>query len=383
MLSAALLAGTRTYTFTSASWGSKTLSGTCDNRTDGWVSDKAGYGYNAGYYNAEDRLYSAGVQVSTSVSPAGATSVLRFESVTAVTFNLCLNSSKGRGVIYVDIDHQPADSLVITKPATSGSGVYNRDSTIVLSAPASGQVSFRVKCTENSIYIHSITIHASDSDASEQTEMVFRRVGSVNELLDGDTVMIGVPSEKKLMSYFDETFSQNNIRAIGGSFSHDGSICYGALRPYSSEDAYYTIHRVNDSVFYLQDEEHYEEAYLVASGGQTKNRLAVWTHLYDEGTYGPYGYWVIRIEGDSAIIRNCGNSLAKYIQYNPNAAVSINKSLFACYPTPYLYTPSIYRLHRESIITSAPQTAEQPARASLFIRDGRLYIRHNNQISPL
>ena len=50
--------------------------------------------------------------------------------------------------------------------------------------------------------------------------------------------------------------------------------------------------------------------------------------MYDEGTYGNYGYWDISIEnGGEAVITNLGNSKAKIIQYNANN----NPTLFACY----------------------------------------------------
>ena len=67
---------------------------------------------------------------------------------------------------------------------------------------------------------------------------------------------------------------------------------------------------------------------LVASGGKTKNRLALWTDVVDPDTYGNYGFWDIQIEqGGEAVITNLGNSLAKIIQYN----AANNPTLFACY----------------------------------------------------
>ena len=99
----------------------------------------------------------------------------------------------------------------------------------------------------------------------------------------------------------------------------------------ADESAIYTL-RITElngqKAFIFQDELRYEEAYLVASGGKTKNRLAVWTDVVDEKTYGNHGYWAIAIEnGGEAVITNLGNSLSKIIQYN----ASNNPTLFSCY----------------------------------------------------
>ena len=100
----ALMAGITTYTFTSVSWGSKVGSTVCDGTTDGWVSDKDASDYSSGYTDAQGRPYSKGVSVKTGTTGAGATSVLEFADVRRVTFNFCQNASKGRGVIYVQVE---------------------------------------------------------------------------------------------------------------------------------------------------------------------------------------------------------------------------------------------------------------------------------------
>lgn len=344
-----------TYTFTSIKWASEVGTIKTDGQTDGWVSDKDAYQMGTPRIYADGSLTSAGVGVTSSYSGAGAHSVLRFSDVVSVTVNFCQNSSKGRGCIYVQIG-DVMDSIIVTKPKTSGSGVYNRDSTITFPTPVSGVIRFCVKCSENSIYLNRLTIRGADGGISPFTHDRYEMVLDPATLVDGDQVMIGVPEQGKLMGYFDESISQNNIHAISGKFSADG------VEVKENEDAVYTLYtstRAGETCYYFQDELRYEEAYLVASGGQTKNRLALWTHLTDEATYGDYGYWNITISPDGkATIGNRGNSLGRYLQYNP--AVGLPSPLFGCYQQPDYMTPvTLYRriapLGYQPAIVAAPQ----------------------------
>lgn len=383
-------AGVRTYQFVSASWGSKTLGGTCDQQTDGWTCDKAAYDYAAGYINAAGQPYSAGVGVTTGTSNAGATSILSFTGVTEVAFNYCQNSSKGRGAIYVQVGNNPADSIVITKPA-SGTGTINRDTTLVLSASYDGQVKFWVRCTENRITIASITITATAAGDSQQTDYVYRRVHSTSELQDGDIVVLACPSQGMLMGYYDETVSRNNIHAKRCTFAQGGEICY------ANEDAWYSLEvsTLNgQTVYAFRNEAYIDDWYLVATGGNPSNGdnnyLTEWNHCYDEKAYGNYGYWSISFAGDSAIICNQGNSRSRYIQYNPNKANS--KPLFGCYPSPYLFGPHIYRLSEEPLLSTPveevkiediEQSNSSHTKVEKLLHHGRLYLRRNNQIINL
>lgn len=321
-----LTAGVTTYTFTSKEWKSKVGATVCDGTTDGWKSDKDGYEYMTGRTAADGRLYSQGVSVKKSTSGSGATSVLSFEDVRRVTVNFCQNASDGRGAIYVQVGEHTPDSIVVAKPA-SGQGIYNRDSVIALETPLTGKIKFWVTCTANAININSISIRSSSGGSSPFTMDTYQLVTDVAQLEDSDQVIFGVYKEgvNYIMGYYDEYESVNNIHAITGRYSSDRS------QVDADDRAIYTL-RMSDlngqKAFIFQDELRYEEAYLVASGGQTKNRLALWTHVYDEGTYGNYGYWDISIEnGGEAVITNLGNSKAKIIQYNANN----NPTLFACY----------------------------------------------------
>ena len=338
LFSSTLLADITTYRFVSKEWKSEMNATTCDGKTDGWVCDKAAYEYSEGYKDAQDRIYSRGVSVKTSTSGAGATSIVAFEEVDAIEINFCQNASKGKGSIYVQIGNHAVHELVINRPPKS-MGQYNRDTTIQLTTPETGQIRFWVNCTENSININTLTIYNGGSTSDTPTEGGFQLVTDVNQLKDNDEIIIGVhkPGVDYIMGYYDEYKSQNNIHAIHGKYSED------RMQVAANDDAIYTLHRTEldgNIVFYIEDNIRYESAYLVASGGKTKNKLALWDKLYDSGTYGNYGYWDISIAHDGeATIMNLGNSLGKYLQYN----ASNSPTLFSCYAEQSQTPVAIYR----------------------------------------
>ena len=322
-----LMAGITTYTFTSLKWASKVGATVCDGTTDGWVCDKEATEYTAGRTDSEGRLYSCGVGVKKGTSGAGATSVIAFEDVRRITFNFCQNSSNGKGTIFVKIGDNEPQSITVNKPAASGQGIYNRDSIISFETSQSGKIKFWVECTENGIYINTISIRSSSGGSSPFTMDTYQLVTDVTQLEDSDQVIFGVYKEgvNYIMGYFDEYESANNIHAIKGRYSSDRS------QVDADDRAIYTLRKADlngHACYIFQDELRYEEAYLVASGGQTKNRLAVWTDVVSEKSYGNYGFWDITIEnGGEAVITNLGNSKAKIIQYN----AANNPTLFACY----------------------------------------------------
>lgn len=333
-----LFAGVTTYTFTSLKWASKVGATVCDGTTDGWISNKDATEYNAGRLDAQGKLYSCGVGVKTGTSGAGATSVIAFEDVRRITFNFCQNSSKGRGTIYVQIGENEPLSIKVNKPAASGEGVYNRDSVINLETPQSGKIKFWVECTENAIYINSLSIRSASGGSSVFTMDTYQLVTSVDQLQDSDQIIFGVAQDgiNYIMGYYDEWESVNNIHAIKGRYSAD------RMMVDADERAIYTLRitELNSQTAYIfQDELRYEEAYLVASGGQTKNRLALWNNVESEA-YGNYGYWDIAIEaGGKAVITNKGTSKAKIIQYNAQN----NPTLFACYESQSQTPVCLYR----------------------------------------
>lgn len=319
-------AGITTYTFISKDWKSQVNATTCDGKTDGWVCDKEAYEYSYGYTDAQNRIYSRGVSVKTSTSNAGATSVVTFEEVRGIDINFCQNASKGKGSIFVQVGENTPHELVINRPPKN-MGQYNRDTTLQIATAETGKIRFWVTCTENSININTLSIRSNNGGSSPFTTDTYQLVTDISQLQDSDQIIIGVqdPTVNNIMGYFDEGKSQNNIHAILGKYSED------RMQVAADDNAIYTLHKTElngEVAFYIEDNVRYECAYLVANGGQTKNKLALWDKLYDSKTYGNYGYWNINIaQNGEATIMNLGNSKGKYLQYN----ASNNPPLFGCY----------------------------------------------------
>lgn len=319
-------AGITTYTFISKDWKSQVNATTCDGTTDGWVCDKEAYEYSYGYTDAQNRIYSRGVSVKTSTSNAGATSVVTFEEVRGIDINFCQNASKGKGSIFVQVGENTPHELVINRPQKS-MGQYNRDTTLQIATAETGKIRFWVTCTENSININTLSIRSNNGGSSPFTTDTYQLVTDISQLQDSDQIIIGVqdPTVNNIMGYFDEGKSQNNIHAILGKYSED------RMQVAADDNAIYTLHKTElngEVAFYIEDNVRYECAYLVANGGQAKNKLALWDKLYDSKTYGNYGYWNINIaQNGEATIMNLGNSKGKYLQYN----ASNNPPLFSCY----------------------------------------------------
>lgn len=282
-------AGITTYTFTSKDWKSKVNATTCDGTTDGWVCDKEAYEYSYGYTDAQNRIYSRGVSVKASTSNAGATSVVTFEEVRGIDINFCQNASKGKGSIFVQVGENTPHELVINRPQKS-MGQYNRDTTLQIATAETGKIRFWVTCTENSININTLSIRSNNGGSSPFTTDTYQLVTDISQLQDSDQIIIGVqdPTVNNIMGYFDEAVSSNNIHAIRGKYSED------RMQVAADDNAIYTLHKTElngEVAFYIEDNVRYECAYLVANGGQTKNKLALWDKLYDSKTYGNYGYW--------------------------------------------------------------------------------------------
>lgn len=317
-------AGITTYTFTDTQWASKQGTIACDGKTDGWISDKDGTEYSSSYQ--------IGVKVTAKGTGAGATSVQSFTNVRRLTINYATTTT-GKGSIRVQIgENSPIDSLFTL------SNLHNRDLTIVLPEEQTGKITFTVNCTKNSIFLNSISIRSAEGASPEFTQSAFRLVTDVHTLRDSDQVIFGIAdgTTPMLMGYYNETVSKNNIHAISGTYSADRNTVN------ANDNAIYTLRKVADSngdtAYIFQDEIRYEEAYLVANGGKTKNKLALWTN-YTSKEYGDYGIWTMSIAQDgAATIMSQGTSTGKYIQYN-----SADK-LFGCYAEPSKFIPvCIYR----------------------------------------
>jgi len=327
-------AGITTYTFTSEKWASQVGATKCDGKTDGWISDK-----NASSYSAKQPYVSAvGTKVETGTSGAGATSVKEFTKVRRVTINFAQNSSKGKGVVYVQVGSNNPDSLIINKPSKSGDGVYNRDSNIVITGEPSGKIKFWIKCTENAIYLNSLTVRSQDGGSPFTTDS-YQLVTDVKQLEDSDQIIFGVANSDYIMGYFDEYVSKNNIAAVKAKYSTDRQTVG------ENEAAVYTLWAWVDTTtgkdyFSFVDEIRYEQAFLVASGGATKNRLAIWDN-YTSPAYGDYGVWDVDIAANGeATVMSMGTSAGKYMQLNGGSPTG---PIFACYPNQNYEKVCIYR----------------------------------------
>lgn len=335
-----------TYTFTSTAWKSKVGTITTDGKTDGWVSILNASDYNAGYKDAQGRIYSCGVGVKTGSTGAGAESVLEFVNVRSIVVNLCQNSSKGKGAVNMKVGDNEAKSVSITRPAESGTGQYNRDIEFTFDNE-SGKVSFTVDCTENGIYINTITIKADNGSDNNPgaTTTLFKLVTDVNELENGDEVMFGVAKAgtNYVMGLYDEANSKNNIFAVKAVYDTD--------RQYVNEkpEAIYTVEKLENGMAFIDA----TGWYLVASGGNpnkgNNNYLTIWDNPVSP-SYGDYGIWDVSISADgTASVKSMGVSRSCYIQFNENGANA--HPIFACYSDEQYAHPALYKRQEATDVT--------------------------------
>ena len=328
-----------TYTFTSLDWKSKIGTVACDGKTDGWTSNLNATDYTVGRTDAQGRLYSQGVGVKTSSSGAGATSVLDFSNVVRIVVNFCQNSSKGVGAINMKVGDSEMQSFAVAKPYTSGSGIYNRD-TIFTFSKASGKVTFSVDCTQNGIYINTISIYADNGsdDNPDVSTKIFKIISSQSDLKEGDEVMFGVKSKDipYVLGLYDEYNSKNNIYPLKATYNADHTVVNGV------EGAVYTVEEYEGGLAFADA----YGWYLVASGGNpnrgNNNYLTVWDKFLSE-SYGDYGVWDITVNDDATmIVKSRGHSRSNVIMHNPNKQAG--HAIFACYADTASYTPvTVYR----------------------------------------
>ena len=122
-----------TSTFSSKSWG---VSG-----GDTWVSDNDAFGTNA-----------KGIQVTASLSGAGATSSETYSNISKISVNAATTAS-GVGDITIKVGTGSAQTICELN-SNSTSADYDLD----YETPVSGKVTFVVNCSTNSLYLKSITI---------------------------------------------------------------------------------------------------------------------------------------------------------------------------------------------------------------------------------
>ena len=124
-----------TYTFTDKSWADATSS---------WTSGKAGNGYTSGQ----------GVQITSGVTGANATTKSSFTNVSKIVVNYCTNASKGKGTIKVKVGSGTEKSYSVSAPSSGGTTLRNTDA-FTFSSPETGKITITVECGTNSIYINS------------------------------------------------------------------------------------------------------------------------------------------------------------------------------------------------------------------------------------
>lgn len=340
VLSAALFATQTTYTFYDKQWSSKV--GTVKvSVTDGWVCDVAGADYSEGKQTPQGYMY-AGVQVTSgdAYKNAGATSVLSFTDIRRLVFNYRTNASKGKGTLYVQIGDNEPVATQIERPEKS-KGELNRDLEIPLPQVQSGKIRFWIDCTENSIYINTISIRAKDGSPNigGLTADVFTLVTDAAELQDGDEVIFGVSGNQHnyIMGLYDPYNSRNNIYALRATYSPDRQTVN------EQADAVYTLYKGSSDIgdyFVIADVDGYV---LVASGGNPNhnenNYLTIWDDIYSN-SYGYYGAWTISVDvTGEASVENLGVSRSNKLQFNLNGGTPI----FSCYSTWSQTRPAIYR----------------------------------------
>ena len=144
-----------TYTFTTKAWAEET--GT-------WTSNNDG-----------SKLITAqGVQITTTTTGAGAISKKFFSNVSKISIIYSTNASSGAGTINVQIGENTSQSLTLTKEG----GATDRTLDITFSPKQSGNITFTVNCTTNSIYIKSITITYSPY-GGQDTEWVETDIANI------------------------------------------------------------------------------------------------------------------------------------------------------------------------------------------------------------
>lgn len=131
-----------TYTFTSKSWGA-----TVGDDEANWTSGQDG-NFQSG----------RGVQVTTTVSGANATSPTSLPNISKIVVTYSTNASKGAGSIAFQVGDGEEKSLDVTKTG----GTDDRTLTYNFSPNETGKVKITVTCTTNSIYVKSVTITYSN-----------------------------------------------------------------------------------------------------------------------------------------------------------------------------------------------------------------------------
>lgn len=141
-VSAEVWGATTTYTFTSKSWA---------DTSNGWTSGKDGNALTS----------NQGVQVTTGVTGANATTKNSFTNISRIDVQYCTNASKGAGSIKIQVGSNTEKTFSVTKPSSGGTTL--KTATFTFNPNETGKVKITVECTTNSVYIYSVTITTADA----------------------------------------------------------------------------------------------------------------------------------------------------------------------------------------------------------------------------
>ena len=195
---------TDTYTFTSKSWTAKFKEGTnpiVEDSQYNWTSGKDGNGYSNG-----------GVQVTTGVSGANATSPFSYSNISKIEVVYCTNASNGVGNIKIKVGSNTEKSFTVTKTG----GTTERNAEFSFDPSESGSIKITVNCTTNSIYVKrvSITYNTGNTDPKIETTTTidYSNIGNTDIYTnEGDNLlMASVKAGENAISDAAVTWSSNN-----------------------------------------------------------------------------------------------------------------------------------------------------------------------------
>lgn len=330
------------YTFTSKSFGDSTNS---------WTSNKDGNQLTSG----------RGVQVTTGVSGANATTKNEFSNVASIIVTYSTNTSKGAGKIAVKI----GNGTEISQSVTTSGGTADRQLTFE-NINQSGKINLKVTCTTNSIYIKSVRIITEEQVLSTDSFKGLNTLASINleytvnsfesesvdtwklvtdasELAEGDQIIIAASASNYALSTTQNSNNRGQAAIVKNDknveFENDVQVLTLKTGKTSGTFGFYT-----------------GSGYLYA-GSSSKNYLKTETSLSSNSS------WKITVTsaGVATIIAQ-GTNTRNTMQYNQTS------SLFAAYESASQQAISIYKKYVEEGL----ETVHSIKEGSVALRFGSL-----------
>lgn len=294
------------YTFTSKSFGDSTNS---------WTSNKDGNQLTSG----------RGVQVTTGVSGASATTKNEFSNVASIIVTYSTNASKGAGQIAVKI----GNGTEISQSVTTSGGTTDRELSFE-NINQSGKINLKVTCTTNSIYIKSVRIITEEQVLSTDSFKGLNTLASINleytvnsfesdsvaswilvedasSLNAGDEIVIVAANSSYAISNADKT---NNRDGVVIEKKENQIVIDETVQVISLENG-----KVSDTFAFKT-----EEGYFYAASSSNN-------YLKAKSTLDNNGSWSITINSGIATIKSQGSYSRNVIRFNPNNG----SPLFSCY----------------------------------------------------